>query len=158
MQVMVEQPNDPNHAEPDLSRLAEGVLENAYAPYSRFKVGVAIRTQGGGVFPGCNVENVSFPVGICAERAAIAAAVAAEGPSMRVATLVMTARNAGEPAPCTPCGACRQAWPNSALTPRFIIAARRDGGATASATCFPSASSSNPKVDEQCGPSHRSRN
>jgi cytidine deaminase len=109
MQVMVEQPNDPNHAEPDLSRLAEGVLENAYAPYSRFKVGVAIRTQGGGVFPGCNVENVSFPVGICAERAAIAAAVAAEGPSMRVATLVLTARNAGEPAPCTPCGACRQA-------------------------------------------------
>jgi cytidine deaminase len=56
---------------------AAAVRENAYAPYSRFKVGAAIRSASGAVYTGCNVENVAYPEGTCAEAGAIAAMVAA---------------------------------------------------------------------------------
>ncbi|HSU86819.1 MAG TPA: cytidine deaminase, partial [Chthoniobacterales bacterium] len=62
--------------EPLMAR-AVSVRENAYAPYSKFKVGAALLSEGGAVFVGCNVENVSFGLTICAERAALLAAVAA---------------------------------------------------------------------------------
>ncbi len=88
---------------------AQAVMAKAYAKYSHFTVGAALRTQAGGIYAGCNVENISYPVGVCAERNAIAAAVAAEGPQMRIDTLALTARFKGEPHPCSPCGACRQA-------------------------------------------------
>ena len=82
----------------------------AYAPYSHFRVGTALRTESGGVHSGCNMENVSYPVGICAERAALAQAVVAEGPAMRVAALEVVAIDPqGNLVACTPCGACRQA-------------------------------------------------
>jgi cytidine deaminase len=96
-------------AERALIAAADRAAENAYAPYSRFTVGAALRTKAGGVFVGCNVENASYPVGVCAERNAIAAAVNAEGPGMRIALMAVVARNAGNDAPCSPCGACRQA-------------------------------------------------
>jgi cytidine deaminase len=88
---------------------ASRAADNAYAPYSRFSVGAALRTRAGGVFIGCNVENAAYPVGTCAERGAIAAAVAIEGAGMEIAAIAIVARNDGRDAPCAPCGACRQA-------------------------------------------------
>ncbi|HVZ17345.1 MAG TPA: cytidine deaminase [Terriglobales bacterium] len=84
---------------------ARQMLDRAYAPYSKFHVGCAVLTEAGNVYPGCNVENVSYGITICAERSAISAAVAAEGPKMKLrAVAVLNSTNL----PCSPCGACRQ--------------------------------------------------
>ncbi len=79
------------------------VRENAHAPYSRFKVGAALRTASGAVFTGCNVENVAYPEGTCAEAGAIAAMCAAG--EYAIAELCVVADS---PAPVPPCGGCRQ--------------------------------------------------
>ena len=79
------------------------VREMAYAPYSEFKVGVALRTSSGAVFTGCNVENVAYPEGTCAEAGAIAAMCAAG--EREIAELVVVADS---PQPVPPCGGCRQ--------------------------------------------------
>lgn len=82
---------------------ARAVRENAHAPYSNFKVGAAMRTPSGTVFSGCNVENVAYPEGTCAEAGAIAAmASAGEYAIAEVAVI------ADSPAPVPPCGGCRQ--------------------------------------------------
>jgi cytidine deaminase len=82
--------------------------ERAYAPYSDFRVGAAVQTAMG-VHVGCNVENVCYPVGMCAERNALAAAVAAEGPAMHPDNVAIVATGVhGEVLDCSPCGACRQ--------------------------------------------------
>ena len=87
----------------DLVSAALAARGRAYAPYSRFQVGAALRTEDGAVFAGCNVENAAFPEGTCAEAGAIAAMIAAGGRAIR-AVLVF-----GEGAELvTPCGACRQ--------------------------------------------------
>jgi cytidine deaminase len=89
---------------------ARQAARNAYAPYSAFHVGAALKTESGAVYIGCNVENSAFPVGGCAERHAIAAAVAAEGHTMRLKAIAVVALDPiGAPVPCAPCGACRQA-------------------------------------------------
>ena len=94
----------------DLLAQARTARDRAYAPYSNFLVGAAIRTEAGNVYTGVNVENVSYPVGVCAERNAIGAAILAEGPAMRLSAVAVSARGPdGRDAPCTPCGACRQA-------------------------------------------------
>jgi cytidine deaminase len=82
---------------------ATKVRENAYAPYSRFKVGAAIRAASGTIYSGCNVENVAYPEGTCAEAGAIAAMIAA-GETVIAEVLVI----ADSPAPVPPCGGCRQ--------------------------------------------------
>jgi cytidine deaminase len=82
---------------------ATEVRERAYAPYSRFKVGAALRTSSGAVFVGCNVENVAYPEGTCAEAGAIAAMVA--GGETRIAEVCVIADS---PEPVPPCGGCRQ--------------------------------------------------
>ena len=82
---------------------ATAVRENAYAPYSRFKVGAAIRASSGATYTGCNVENVAYPEGTCAEAGAIAAMIAA-GDS-RIAEVWVIADS---PSPVPPCGGCRQ--------------------------------------------------
>ncbi|MEM8849960.1 MAG: cytidine deaminase [Pseudomonadota bacterium] len=82
---------------------ALAVRENAHAPYSKFKVGAAIRTSDGSVFVGCNVENVAYPEGTCAEAGAIAAMCAAG--QRQVAEVYVVA---GSPSPVPPCGGCRQ--------------------------------------------------
>lgn len=82
---------------------ATKVRENAYAPYSRFKVGAAIRAASGVIYSGCNVENVAYPEGTCAEAGAIAAMIAA-GDTVIAEMLVI----ADSPAPVPPCGGCRQ--------------------------------------------------
>lgn len=82
---------------------ATAVRLNAYAPYSRFKVGAAIRATSGTVHVGCNVENVAYPEGTCAEAGAIAAMIAAG--DTRIAEVLVIADS---PDPVPPCGGCRQ--------------------------------------------------
>ena len=84
---------------------AKEALAQAYAPYSGIKVGAAVLTEQGQVFSGVNVENASFGLTLCAERAAVARAVAAEGPEMRIKALAVVS---DRPGPLAPCGACRQ--------------------------------------------------
>ena len=86
-----------------LIEAAAAVQRNAYAPYSNFKVGAALKTASGKVFVGCNVENVAYPEGTCAEAGAIAAMVAS-GENEFVEAAVI----ADSPTPVTPCGGCRQ--------------------------------------------------
>ena len=86
-----------------LKEAAIAVRENAHAPYSEFKVGAALRAASGTIYVGCNVENVAYPEGTCAEAGAIAAMVAA-GETKIVEAYVV----AGSPMPVTPCGGCRQ--------------------------------------------------
>lgn len=87
----------------DLFKAATAARDNAYAPYSKFKVGAAIRTKSGTIFGGCNVENVAYPEGTCAEAGAIAAMIVA-GESEITEVLVI----AGGAFTITPCGGCRQ--------------------------------------------------
>lgn len=84
----------------DAARAAQAC---AYAPYSKFSVGAALRALSGAIYSGCNVENAAFPSGTCAESAAIAAMIIA-GESRITDILVI----GGEGTPITPCGACRQ--------------------------------------------------
>jgi len=83
---------------------AREAMSNAYCPYSGFRVGAAVLAGSGDVFSGCNVENASYPVSLCAERGALSAAVAA-GEETIAAVLITT--EIGKP--CPPCGMCRQA-------------------------------------------------
>lgn len=82
---------------------AREVRENAYAPYSHFKVGAAVRGLSGAIYTGCNVENVAYPEGTCAEAGAIAAMVAAGETEITEVAVI-----ADSPAPVPPCGGCRQ--------------------------------------------------
>ncbi|WP_432450636.1 cytidine deaminase [Aliiroseovarius marinus] len=86
-----------------LLEAAKAVREHAHAPYSNFKVGAALRTADGHVFTGCNVENIAYPEGTCAEAGAIAAMCAAGGREIVEALVIADA-----PLPVTPCGGCRQ--------------------------------------------------
>jgi len=86
-----------------LATAAIEAARQAYAPYSRFQVGAALLAADGRVFVGANVENVSFPEGVCAETSAISAMVGAGARKItRVAIFAASER------PCTPCGGCRQ--------------------------------------------------
>ena len=96
-------PQDPATNEEQMLRLAQAAREEAYAPYSGFRVGACLEAEDGQLFTGCNVENASYPEGACAETGAISAMVAAGG--RRIQALVLVAD--GERL-CTPCGGCRQ--------------------------------------------------
>jgi cytidine deaminase len=87
----------------DLFEAARQVQAKAYAPYSRFKVGAAVRGESGAIYTGCNVENAAYPVGTCAEAGALAALVAAG--ERRIAEILIVGDGEGL---VTPCGACRQ--------------------------------------------------
>jgi len=87
---------------------ARAMLDKAYAPFSHFQVGAAVLTQQDGVYGGCNVENSSYGLTICAERSAVFAAVAAEGPSMKIRAIAVCAVHQGKDQAASPCGACRQ--------------------------------------------------
>ena len=82
---------------------ATAARQFSYAPYSRFLVGAAVRTDDGAIHAGCNVENAAYPEGICAEASALAAMVMAGGRRVTEVAVV----GAGDQL-CTPCGGCRQ--------------------------------------------------
>ncbi|MGD0799469.1 MAG: cytidine deaminase [Acidobacteriaceae bacterium] len=93
-----------------LHERASEAAQNSYSPYSHFRVGAAVLLYGenggeGAVAAGTNVENASYRLTSCAEQAAIAAAVAAYGPGIRIRAVAVVNLNG---AACTPCGACRQ--------------------------------------------------
>jgi cytidine deaminase len=105
-----------------LLEAARAARENAYAPYSKFKVGAAVRGASGVVYRGVNVENVAYPEGTCAEAGAIAAMVAAgETELIEVAVI------ADSPAPVPPCGGCRQKLAEFGRAETPVILATTDG-------------------------------
>ena len=109
-------------SENDLVAAARMVRENAHAPYSRFKVGAAVRAASGKVYIGCNVENVAYPEGTCAEAGAIAAMVAAgERELVEVAVI------ADSPQPVPPCGGCRQKLAEFGDAEVRVVLATTDG-------------------------------
>lgn len=104
-----------------LRERALAAMERAYAPYSKFRVGAALLASDGSISEGCNVENAASPAGLCAERAAVAAAVARGNRSFDI---VLIATEAEEPTP--PCGVCRQVLHE--FSPHMlVIAATRQG-------------------------------
>jgi cytidine deaminase len=96
---------EPDRPDDGVGGAAWRAAQRAYAPYSRFRVGAAAVTRAGTVFTGCNVENASYSATLCAERNAVAAAVAAEGASLDLVRVVVVTLD-GES--CAPCGTCRQ--------------------------------------------------
>lgn len=98
-----------------LIQLAVEARQRAYAPYSNYRVGAAALTSTGKFFTGCNVENASYPNGLCAERVAVFKAVS-EGEREFLAIAVVTG-NGG-----TPCGACRQVLAEFGLDTLVLIA------------------------------------
>ncbi len=104
-----------------LTKVASEARERAYAPYSNFKVGAALLARSGKVYSGCNVENASLGLTICAERAALATAIAG-GDNEFVSVAVVTTFKS----PLFPCGACRQVLAEFGLDMQ-VIASTTDG-------------------------------
>ncbi len=101
----MQKPNLPAVTRERLLRSARKVMKNAYAPFSKFRVGAAILTSKGRVFAGCNVENSSYGMTNCAERTAIFSAIAKDGPDLEIQAVAVVNDHG---VPCSPCGACRQ--------------------------------------------------
>jgi cytidine deaminase len=108
----------------ELAERARSAMERAYAPYSGFRVGAALLAADGSVTEGCNVENAAYPAGICAERAAVAAAVTR---GVRDFAAIVIATEAEAPTP--PCGMCRQVLMEFA--PRLQVVSVTRSGASA---------------------------
>ena len=112
----------------DLIDAARAVRGNAHVPYSRFKVGAALRAADGSVHVGCNVENAAYPEGTCAEAGAIAAMVAAGATEIAEMAVI-----ADSPVPVSPCGGCRQKIVEFA-GPDVEVTLATTGGATRTVT------------------------
>jgi cytidine deaminase len=104
-----------------LRERAFAAMERAYAPYSNFRVGAALLASDGSISEGCNVENAAFPAGICAERGAVAAAVARGNRSFET---MLVATEADDPTP--PCGLCRQVLEE--FSPHLLVVSVTRGG------------------------------
>ena len=103
----------------ELVEKADQVAERAYAPYSNYRVGAVVRTTDGREFEGVNVENAAYPLGVCAEKSALAAAVAAGYGPGDIAAIGTNA---------SPCGGCRQ-WLHEFRVPE--VSFRREDGSVA---------------------------
>ena len=117
-------PEDKMSPADTLRDAAFAAMENAYAPYSRFRVGAAVRTSGGGIVTGCNVENAAYGEALCAERVAVAAAVAQ---GMKEFDEIAIASESDDPSP--PCGSCRQTM--SEFAPDLKVTSYARNGKTA---------------------------
>jgi len=111
-------------SEEELLSRADSARRNAYVPYSSFSVGAALRTRDGVIIEGCNVENISLGLTMCAERVALGAAVVHGCTEIETLALVS---DSGEPV--VPCGACRQVL--AEFNPKLRIVSRTVRGATA---------------------------
>ena len=98
-------PATPDSHVQQLMERAQQAAQNSYSPYSGFKVGAALELDNGVIVTGTNVENVSYSLTICAERAALARAIAEHGPQIRIRAMAVANLNHTA---STPCGACRQ--------------------------------------------------
>ena len=107
--------------EDELVEAARRVMERAYAPYSQFRVGAAVLGGTGQIYAGANVENASYPVGLCAERSAIATAVSA---GERTLLAVAIATDTDDPV--CPCGMCRQMIREFAEDLPIVLSTRAD--------------------------------
>ena len=116
----------------ELLSLARNVRQRAYAPYSKFLVGAALRSEDGAVFVGCNVENASYGATICAERAALLAMVAA-GQLRVVALAVFTDADSL----AMPCGLCRQVISEFARDAQLLLCNPREHRLLAFSEIFP---------------------
>lgn len=117
----------------ELIQAAQTVRENAYAPYSKFKVGAAVGTIQGKTFTGCNVENASYGLTVCAERNALGAAIAA---GEKKFDLLVVASEDGVP----PCGACRQViWELCGEIPVILVDQKGNTTRTTSRDLLPGA-------------------
>ena len=105
-----------------LMKLASDAAENAYAPYSKFKVGACVLFEDGKIYAGCNVENASYGLTLCAERNAISNAVA-DGQKAKLVSVAVYSPNAKL---CFPCGACRQ-WIAEFSKEAAVIVENEDG-------------------------------
>ena len=105
-----------------LDQAAKEIREKAYAPYSGFKVGAALRAANGEIFAGVNVENAAYPEGTCAEAGAIAAMVAAGETKLEAAYVI-----ADCPSPIPPCGGCRQKLAEFGAADAEVTLATTDG-------------------------------
>ena len=103
---------------------AKAVARNSYSPYSRFKVGAAIRLVSGEIVTGTNVENVSYGLTMCAERSALVRAVSEFGPGIRIAAIAVANLN---DAASPPCGACRQMLAEFAMPDAPVAFPSADG-------------------------------
>ena len=114
----------------DLQQRATEVAHHAYAPYSHFRVGAALLLADGNIVTGCNVENASYRLTVCAEQAAIATAVSLHGPGIRIRAIAVANLNATA---SQPCGACRQTI-HEFSAPNTIVFFPAEAGAIAQAT------------------------
>jgi cytidine deaminase len=114
----------------DLQQRAVAVAHHAYAPYSSFRVGAAVLLNDGNIVTGCNVENASYRLTVCAEQSAIAAAVALHGPGIRIRAIAVA--NLNDTA-SQPCGACRQTI-HEFSTPDTVVYFPAANGAIAHST------------------------
>lgn len=112
---------EPDDSWTPLREAAEAVLDAAHAPYSQFRVGAALEARDGRTYSGCNIENASFPVTLCAERVALGTAVADGATRFDRLYLVSDATE-----PVAPCGMCRQAL--AEFSPELEIVSRGSAG------------------------------
>ncbi len=105
----------------DLIREALKAREQAYAPYSGFKVGAALVTAGGSVYTGCNIENAAYSPSLCAERCAFAKAVSCGERDFEAIAVVGAPDGEEADKPCYPCGVCRQVMQEFCDPERFRI-------------------------------------
>lgn len=124
---MIDKENISEASAESLIAAATKVASNAYAPYSAFRVGAALLSSAGKVYVGANVENASYPCGICAERAAVAAAVS-QGERSFSAIALVALDGEGRAKGVLPCGMCRQVLSEFASREAFDVFTLFDGG------------------------------